>query len=187
MPNFLLATKKREPKYWRDGKLNNPDLPVVGVSWQDAVDYASWAGKRLPTEAEWERAARGGQNLLFPWGNKYEAGYANLDGAKDGFKYTSSFGRMFDDRSRFGIYDMYGNVKEWILDWYDPDYYDVSPLANPKGSDSGKYKVIRGLSWKENCNIDSYSAIKLFITARFYITPNSRQNNIGFRCAMDVE
>ncbi|MDP2361719.1 MAG: SUMF1/EgtB/PvdO family nonheme iron enzyme [bacterium] len=131
--------------------LNYPDFPVVMVYWADAVAYASWADKRLPTEAEWERAAKGAaDNRLWPWGNIFDVNmngttyHANISGTADGWQYTSPCGVYATGVSPAGCYDMAGNVYEWVNDWYDASYYGVSPLNNPQGPVSGAYRVVRG-------------------------------------------
>jgi len=160
---FLIATGYGKPKYWDDIKFKIPDHPVVGVSWYDAAAYAEWAGKRLPTEAEWEKAARGAGNYLFPWGNTYEDKkmYANLSGKKDGYTYTAPVLSMIEDRSSYGVYNMYGNVSEWVQDFFSSKYYKVSPLANPQGPANGKFKVIRGFSWSKSFTTYKSSTLTL--------------------------
>jgi len=130
--------------------LNYPDFPVVNVNWADAVAYASWADKRLPTEAEWERAAKGGtDNRLWPWGNSFNANiggvtvHANISGTEDGWTYTSPCGEFPTGVSPAGCYDMAGNVYEWVNDWYLNTYYSSSPTNNPQGPVSGTNRVVR--------------------------------------------
>ncbi len=160
---FMDATGYKAPEYWNDPDLNKPDHPVVGVSWYDAVAYAEWAGKRLPTEAEWEKAARGGLvGKRYPWGDSISHDDANYDGTggKDRWEYTSPVGSFAPNG--YGLYDMAGNVWEWCSDWYYRFYYFSlyyrfyyfrSPRANPRGPDSGTIKVLRGGSWVDLVDI----------------------------------
>jgi sulfatase modifying factor 1 len=145
---FMDATGYKAPAYWNDPNYNALNNPVVGVSWDDAKVYSDWAGKRLPAEAEWEKAARGGLvGKRYPWGNDITHDNANYDGkdGKDVWTYTSPVGSFAPNG--YGLYDMAGNVWEWCADWYGSNYYVNSLKSNPKGPDSGSYKVLRGGSW----------------------------------------
>ncbi|NIW43391.1 MAG: SUMF1/EgtB/PvdO family nonheme iron enzyme, partial [Gammaproteobacteria bacterium] len=132
--------------------------PVVEVTWDGAVAYCQTAGGRLPTEAEWEKAAKGEENLLFPWGNQFESQFANVDDETifsqetvgcsssdcDGFRETSPVGTFPSGASPYGVMDMSGNVWEWVSDWYGDDYYENSPSSNPAGPQDGTFKIRRG-------------------------------------------
>ena len=150
--------------------------PVVYVTWQAAQDYCHWAGGRLPAEAEWERAAGGDGWREYAWGDADPAeNLANLGGVRDT---TSAVGSFPDGASPFGVLDMGGNVREWMADWYAPDYYQVSPAANPPGPDLGTERVLRGASWN-----DPWYYAKL--TRRYAHAPESAGANRGFRCVFD--
>jgi iron(II)-dependent oxidoreductase len=173
---FLKTTGHTPPDLLSDTDLNSPDKPVVGVSWEDAVRYCEWVVKRLPTEAEWERAARGNTKWKYPFGDHYINSYANKYGKTDGYAFTSPVDKFPEGRSPYGLYQMAGNVREWCADWYRADYYSIFTDQQHQGPEIGKYKVIRGGSWND-------SAVVLCITKRCYKLPVFSDNKTGFRCA----
>jgi len=162
-----------EPKWgWRE------DHPVVNVSWDDAKAYADWAGVALPTEAQWEKAARGTDGRTFPWGNVWDPSKCNNDVGDKGPKRTTVVGNYPDGTSPYGVLDMAGNVGEWCGDWYDAGYYDA-PRRNPTGPPSGGKFVLRGGSW---LNLDP-TFFRCADRTTFDV-PGYRSVYIGFRCAL---
>ena len=173
---FLDATGRTPPVFWNDELYNQPRQAVMAVSWEDAAAYARWAGKRLPTEAEWEKAARGTDGRFWPWGNEWDPSKLNANdvGAVDGYVYTAPVGSYPQGASPYGVQDMAGNVWEWVADWYAPDYYDRSPRMNPQGPELGKNHVARGGSWDMN-NDFTRCASRFGLNAGSLLT--------GIRCA----
>ena len=173
---FLDATGHAAPQYWQDPKYNSDQLPVVGITWENAQAYCAWKGKRLPTEAEWERAARGMQSRLYPWGDRYDAERTNTRESNN--RQPVPVGSYPTGMSAEGILDLSGNVWEWCHDWYDKDYYPASPARNPTGPNTGNKRVIRGGGW---------SAPQVDMSQRHGEKPTKTYPSLGFRCARSHE
>ena len=176
---FLEATRHAAPLLWNDPNFQNPEQPVVAVSWFDAVAYCEWLSRtlgeqfRLPTEAEWERAARGGaEGEAYPWGNcapEELPNYANR-------WRTGPEPVGLCAPNAYGLYNMGDNVHEWCADWYDAGYYAVSPERNPQGPPSGSRRASRGGSWRHHIKVTRTAA-------RSSIPPELKYADYGFRVA----
>jgi formylglycine-generating enzyme required for sulfatase activity len=167
-----LTSSSRRPHYF-----DNPDFadyPVIHVSWAQATQFCAWAAGRLPTEAEWERAARGTEGpRTFPWGDSQpDCSKANMAGCVGD---TDRVGRRLAGQSPYGAFDMAGNVWEWTADWYEAGYYSRSPATEPAGPETGRLKVMRGGCWVSGANSQR-------ATCRKAELPSQWAPNVGFRC-----
>ena len=184
---FIDKTKIKAPDHWKNGRFSDgkANHPVVGISWNEANEYCHSVNKRLPTEAEWEKAARGIQGFIWPWGNLWDDSKANtFEGEVND---TKPIGSYKSGNSPYGVADMSGNVWEWVLDWYDEDYYNQAINADPQGPINGKYKVVRGGSFVEGKEMAT-TFHRLGIYPPDYPFDSSEQREvptayIGFRCA----
>jgi formylglycine-generating enzyme required for sulfatase activity len=182
---FNNATNRASPSHFRNRTYpeGKADHPVTFVSWDDAEAYCKWAGKRLPTDVEWEKAARGPDGRIFPWGDSFDPGYANTPGHwqdlhQDGD--TTPVGAFPAGASPYGVYDMAGNVWEWTASWYQPYPGNTHPTENY----GEHYKVLKGGSWWDcsfyHCGISAPSYNRAFFL------PSTRNKSFGFRCARDA-
>jgi formylglycine-generating enzyme required for sulfatase activity len=178
---FLDATGHDAPREWTNPRFAAADLPVVGVSWVDAAAYCAWRSRsgaplRLPTEAEWEHAARGGRDgERYPWGDAIPSWVPNAGRGPLQAPWAVTLG----DPNRFGLYGIAANVHEWCADWHAADYYQHSPERNPTGPEAGLRRASRGGSWRHAFTI-SRSA------ARSKLDPTFRYTDYGFRVARDA-
>ena len=170
---YVKATAAKQPAFINDPDFNGPKQPVVGVSWKEAGKFCEWKGKRLPTEAEWEKASRGKRPIEYPWGN--EPPDATKVNFNEEVKKTMPVGSYEAGKSDYGVYDLSGNVAEWTHDWHLPEYYLFSPKENPQGFEKGQYKVIRGGNWLNNAH-------DVNMVYRNATVPSMRNKTVGFRC-----
>lgn len=180
---YLRLSGKTPPHLWGQINLERDEKkPILGVNWSEAQSYCVSLGKRLPTEAEWEKAARGTDGRIFPWGNSLPlSNQANFSKSPTANPYSNgvqTVGGVSQGNSPYGVADMAGNAWEWVADWYDKDYYSKSPKENPKGPTQGAEKVLRGGSWL-------FGDIRS--TARDSAMPDKAAETFGIRCAKDAK
>jgi formylglycine-generating enzyme required for sulfatase activity len=202
---FIVQTGRRTPRYWSgtDFPAGQADVPVVGVGWEDARAYCAWVGKRLPSEAQWEKACRGAQGYRYPWGDNWEASLANTGleyagdwpmSIEDGWQLLLTpaagvpvlglkpVGSYPDGASEFGVLDLVGNASEWVADWYDPAFYASMPAKNPVSSGPPWSRSLRGSGWYGLFGQQGYVERECRCSAR-----NASHSYdtawIGFRCA----
>jgi len=202
---FVLQTGWRTPRYWSgtDYPPGQVDYPAVGVGWEDANAYCAWIGKKLPMEAEWEKACRGPNGDIFPWGSQWDSEKANTginqanqwpNHYEDGWELVLTpgvsarflglrpVGSYPDGSSFYGVFDMIGNASEWVADWYEPNFYIIMPFLNPYSSEPPWQHSVRGVAWYDRLGQESQIAKNSHCSVRnashAYATPR-----IGFRCS----
>ena len=176
---LYVAESGEIPAVWSGGiPPLSPQSPVTGILWKEAEDFCHWYGLRLPTEAEWEKAARGNDQRAYPWGETWDPSLANT--AEGAVNTVLDVGSFPGGASPYGILDMSGNVQEWVADYFDPAYYWESPQRDPVGSHLILDHGLRGGSWSSPAS----QSTTFFRNSSHSVTPNNR---VGFRCAKSVE
>jgi formylglycine-generating enzyme required for sulfatase activity len=203
---FAEATGRKKPWDWKDGKVleGREKWPIYNVSWEDAVAYCTWAGKRLPSEAEWEKAARGGlDRKLYSWGDDVGESRRQGENAANNNPYATAgplkkahYGEATPTAvgtyppNEYGLYDVTGNVWEWVSDWYGRDYYASQPFdkpsRNPQGPETGKYRVLRGGGYS-NAGGNPSDQTLMGVHYRNYAPVDQISIVYGFRCAKTAE